>query len=60
MTKSFGNLPAGDKSQYPGVHAKAGDQKDVVKSPGKEKKPVGPEVWNPTGKPTRYLRKKPG
>ncbi len=60
MTKTFGNLPAGDKSQYPGIHAKSGRAEDVVKSPGKVKKPVKPEVWNPTGVRTRNLQKKPG
>jgi len=60
MTKSYGNLPAGDKSQYPDIHAKSGRAEDVVKSPGKTKKPVKPEVWNPTGVPTRFLQKKSG
>lgn len=58
MTKTFGNLPVGDKSQYPPVGAKSpGHGTDVVKSPGEIKKPVKPEVWNPTGVPTRVPQK---
>lgn len=60
MTKTFGNLPAGDKSQYPPIGAKSpGQGTDVVKSPGKIKKPVKPEVWTPMGVPTRLFQKKP-
>jgi len=58
MTKTFGNLPAGDKSQYPPVGAKSpGPGSDVVKSPGETvKKPAGPEIWNPTGQPKKPRR----
>jgi hypothetical protein len=54
MVKSFGDKKVGDKSQYPGIDAKANpNQKDNVTAPGEpaSKKVVKPEVWNPTGKP---------
>lgn len=54
MVKSFGNKNVGDKSQYPGMNAKAdSNKKDNVTAPGEPavKKVVKPEVWNPTGKP---------
>lgn len=55
MTKTFGDKPVGDKSQYPGVGVKA--------DPMMKRDPVvhtKPPVINPTGKPTRYLKKRPG
>lgn len=62
MTRTIGDKPIkSDLSQYPDVGTLAGSKKDVVNSPGKTLKgPVKPEVRNPSGKPTRFLQKKPG
>ena len=62
MTRTFGDKPIKpDQSQYPDIGTLAGSEKDVVNSPGQTVKgPVKPEIWNPSGKPTRFLQKKPG
>ena len=56
MTKTFGDKPIGDKSTRPGVGAKS-DYDLVQPDPTLKSKPP---VLNPTGKPTRFLKKRPG